>query len=165
MVKINGIKATETSSIEKEISPSINEILDRMENNFEARKVDYSKSGTTGIFDGFDNPNNVNTYNKVNTLWSNGTTQTGNDSSNLLLNILPMLLSKDKNSYFKNSQNEIIKQLLKKTNNPMLLKLFELMPKLAKEKNTETENTKAETKKEKNIDDFVKAEDYQNKEN
>lgn len=158
MVKINGVKATETSEIEKDVSPSINEILDRMENNFEARKVNYSKVNSNSIFDGANNSQKVSTLN-------NFSVSQNEDDSNIFLNILPMLLSKDKSINLKKNQNEIIKMLIKKTNNQMLLKLFELMPKLSKAKNTETENEKNKTEKVQNIDDFVKAEDFQSKEN
>ncbi len=156
MVKINGVKATETSQTEKKVMPSINEILDRMENNFEARKINYSNIDSSNLF------NDTNNNQKVSTLGNFDLGQQTNDLKPLL-NILPMLLSKDKS--FKNNQNEIIKMLIKKSNNPMLSKLFELLPKLSKVKNAEAEIKSNETKKEKNIDDFVKAEDFQNKEN
>ena len=165
MIKINGVKATSVMETQKEITPSINQILDKMENNFEARKVDYSQNNLNNIFDGsqnIDNSQNTNQYSqKVNSLGSFNALQNG-DNSNLLLSILPMMLSKDKTSAFKKSQNEIMKQMLKKINNPMLAKLFELMPKLAKATSAETQNANVETnKKEKNIDEFVKAEDFQ----
>lgn len=168
MVKINGVKANETSQMEKVVLPSMNEVLDRMENNFESRKIDYSKSGSNNFFGDFDikkNNQNLNGDNqKVNTLGSFDMSQNSSDNSSFLLTVLPMLFSKDKNINFKNAQNEIIKNLLKKTNNPLLIKIFELMPKLEKMTNTEKKTTTFEEKKEKNIDDFVKAEDYQSKE-
>ena len=156
MVKINGVKATESSQTEKNVLPSMNEILDRMENNFEARKINYSNIDSSNLFNDTNNNQKVSTF---------GNFDLGQQTNDLkpLLNILPMLLSKDKS--FKNNQNEIIKMLIKKSNNPMLSKLFELLPKLSKVKNAEAEIKNNETKKEKNIDDFVKAEDFQNKEN
>ena len=144
MVKINGVKATSTTEV-KNVSPSINEVLDRMDNNFQARQIDYDKK--------VDNENKVDAF---------GFASNTDENSNLLLSILPLLLSKDKKSFsLKNSQNEIIKLFLKKSNNPMLLKIFELLPKISNLNKTEihTQNTES-AQNNKSIDDFVKTDDY-----
>ena len=169
MVKINGIEAKNNNEAFEDIKPSIKEIIERMDNNYHARQLStmntqYNNSilkQTAASENLNDSPSFSDNDFENNTYQNNS-----NDNSNLLLSLIPLLFTKDKNNLpnFKNGAQIILKEILKKTNNPLLTKILEILPKIS---NKDTENSsstqKHETKEDnKKIDDFVKTDEYQN---
>lgn len=147
MVYINGVKITsaEEKTTEQTKKPSINEILDKMQLNY--NNVNYSAGQTENNLHGEQKPEQVSVLSK----------QSGDNS--LLLSILPLLLNKGNNAeVLKSQQDELMHTLIKGLNNPLIEKLFELMPKVSKKT---TKKVEAEsTKKEPAIDSFVKTDEY-----
>ena len=180
MVKINGVNATNNFELKKQNSakPTIKEILDRMENNYqniysvdtqnfsnkentknkfdELHKADTSNTGTSSNANILSSLTNMLGENKnINLPKEN----LGND--NLLLSILPMLLSKNKNaSTLKTSENILFKQILKNSNNPRLMQIAELLPKIISKKNIEAETTE-EVDNTPTIESYTKTVDFQ----
>lgn len=186
MVKINGIEAKDTNIISNDIKPSIKEILDRMENNFQARQINTTNASQKPDFmSKQNNTHNVfsNSTNLIGNILGTNTYQgnvnamdagqdanqfSGDDSSNLFFSLIPLLISKDKNKTqnFKNGTQLILKEIIKKANNPMLAKLMDILPKLTSKTDAEQSASSQSAKNlsnNKKIDDFVKADDYQNK--
>ena len=148
MIKINGVTAKPTDESISEVKPSINEVLERMNNNYEARQVHIQKSEQTANYE--------NTFTEQN--GSNSNSLFGND---LLLSLLPMLIS-NKKANILSSDSPIFKELLKKINNPMLQKIFEMLPNMFK-KEAKAQSNSSETENKatkKDIDSFVKTDDY-----
>ncbi len=133
MIKINGVKATilneETEKLNS--TPSMNQILDRMENTYLSRN---------------------STQNNTNILSTSTESQNGD---NMLFVLLPMLMQKNNVNSF-GLDNPLIKELLKKVNNPTIKKILELMPKLSK---VSSASKKEEKKEEKKIDSFVRTDE------
>lgn len=136
MVKINGIEAEPVLDKQnmKNLTPSINEVLERMDNNFKQK---------TAV-------NNVSTMNA----YSNEQNSNNGLDGNLLMSILPLMISNK--SKGKGFDNPIFKEIIKKTNNPMLQKFFEILPKLKVATAVKEESKKEEVK----IDSYVKTDEY-----
>ena len=146
MIKINGIEANilneETEKINS--TPSINEILDRMENNFVARN---SISKNTPA-------QNVNIQNFV---AEQNQSENNFEDSNLIWTLLPMLIGGKQ----KLDANFLIQQIIKKSNNPTLSKILQILPKLTSSQKSKDENKKVE-KEEVKIDSLVRTDEVQN---
>ena len=146
MIKINGIEANilneETEKINS--TPSINEILDRMENNFVARN---SISKNTPA-------QNVNIQNFV---AEQNQSENNFEDSNLIWTLLPMLIGGKQ----KLDANFLIQQIIKKSNNPTLSKILQILPKLTSSQKSKDENKKEE-KEEVKIDSLVRTDEVQN---
>lgn len=147
MAIVNGKKIEVQDTNNQSKQPSINEILDRMQNNYDTINVSSSN---------FSNTNKKQTENSNVTSTANA-----GDKDSLIMSILPMLLSKnnDKVSTSSFDSNKLLEILLKDNPDPMIKKLLELMPLLTKksspaqtESNKKSENTK--------ISSFVKTDDY-----
>ena len=150
MIKINGIKASilndETEKFNS--TPSINEILDRMENNFVARNSNQKVEKLDDVNSQNIFQNNSNFFDNKNIFGEN----------NLMFDLLPLLLtSKTK----KIDSSVLIKHILKKSSNPMLQKIVDILPKIAEsQKSKDDENEKKEVK----IDSFVRTNDTESEE-
>ena len=153
MVKINGVVATNTISLnDRKSKPSLNEIFNKLEKN---------------SFDAINNiqSNSVKVESKRDDLSFNPIAELSNifgddEKNNLLLSILPTMLSKNKTlTGFKNSQTTLFKELLKNSNNPKLLQFAELLPKLMS-KTSVSDMAQSQQKNEPKIDSFVKTDDY-----
>ena len=169
MVKINGVKAANTLELESQKVSALNQILDKMESNFEyinsntnkKQNFEYQKYSNEKYGNqSFDVDGNQN-QNISNNSYSSNTFQ--GDKSNLIMSVLPALLSKNKGANFLfDEKNILIKELLKNSKNPMINKLFELMPKLANKNISSSQSIETEKAQKKlpAIDSFVKTEDY-----
>ena len=164
MVKINGVKASgiDENSMH-EIKPSINQILERMDSNYRdiqsrAQSMQNQNFGTS-IFQGFQSSNQNSE--KVSTLNTDANTSLSTlGDGNLLLTLLPALLSgKDKKNILA-FDNPIFKEILKKSNNPMLQKILEILPMISKNKTSKQSEKKDDVKQETKIDSYVKTDDY-----
>lgn len=149
MPTINGVKAEPTNKFKENIktkNPSIKEVLERMQSNYDDINVKTNSSQKTEeqTKESTTNPLNINL-----------------NKSDLLSSLLPMLLSNKTDNIsniFKNNKNNLLQSLLKTSNNPMLSKILELMPQLNKKiipKNEE--NSKKQSPK---IDSFIKTTEY-----
>ena len=149
MIKINGIKASilndETERLNSQ--PSINQVLDKMENNFVARNTNQKTTNLQNV--------SVQTF-------ANEQNQNGNifDENNLLLTLLPLLLGNKSN---KLDGDFLINQLLKKSNNPRLQKILDILSKISNIKKTKESDDKKVEKKENKIDSFVRTDDAEDK--
>ena len=149
MIKINGIKASilndETERLNSQ--PSINQVLDKMENNFVARNTNQKTTNLQNV--------SVQTF-------ANEQNQNGNifDENNLLLTLLPLLLGNKSN---KLDGDFLINQLLKKSNNPRLQKILDILSKISNIKKTKESDDKKVEKKEIKIDSFVRTDDAEDK--
>ena len=149
MVTINGVKVSndnqrQENQIQK--TPSINEILDKMQNNY--NNLNYPDTQKISVLSNTETEANTNNNNL-------------NNDNNLLLSILPLLLNKSGNQadILKSEQNKIFQSMIKSLNNPLLEKIFELLPKLNKK--TSVKKVEVESKKnESSIDSFVKTSNY-----
>lgn len=159
MVKINGVEAVSTKSLKKSnVQPSLNEILDRLEKqNFNAINNIKAQSQLSD-FDSSENTKTANTSNEnINIVEGLSL----NNSDNLLLSVLPSLLSMNKSNLgIKNSKDMIFKQMLKNTNNPRLAQIIELIPKLMKPQSTNSQEISGTITDIPKIDSFVKTDDY-----
>ena len=149
MVLINGVKIDSKDERKEDLQkkPSINEILEKMQSN-------YNKINSVVVQSNDFTKNYEEDSQKTSTMGLSG------GDNNLLLTLLPMLLNKsgDGTAILQKEQNEIFHTLLKNLNNPLLEKLFELLPNFKKpRKKAETSTTKKEDPK---IESFVKTEDY-----
>lgn len=185
MIKINGITATNNFETQKEIQikPTINEILDRMENNYQNIHNVQNQSYKTNTQSASNNSNNFNAEisnlqnknvenqsifssilngNNPNSGFENNNLLSDNNS--LLLSILPTLLTKNKGvNTLKNSQNMIFKEILKHSNNPRLNQIAELLPKIFSNNSTpQMFSTETQTSPNQNkIDTFKKTDEYE----
>ena len=190
MVKINGVKAISTYQLEKEkeIKPTLNQILDRMENNYQEinnpntqnkyndKKYSYDSEKYNSQYNQ-QIPQNENDGTFTQNIFSNlignmqnnneqnvNTQNFGDDKSNLLLSVLPMILSKNKSAGgIKNGQEAILKELLKQSNNPRLSQFVQLLPKILDKNNISNQtfsSTQAQKKEEPKIDSFKKTSEY-----
>lgn len=164
MVKINGVKAKLTNEeiLKKNSSPTMNQILDKMENNFhdiEARAQNtQSANFSANPFQGIQNENVNDAVNTMNTSQNASGSILGDN--NILLTLLPLLSSgKDKVNLF-GADSPILKEIIKKTNNPMLQKILELIPALTKPKVSKQNEEKLEEKNQTKIDSYIKTDDY-----
>lgn len=190
MVKINGIKATSTYQLEKEkkLKPTLNQILDKMENNFQEINNPNFKIENNNKKYFFEDEKNKNEYssqtakpesnnNFTQNIFSNllgnfqdktdanvNTQNFADDKSNLLLSVLPMILSNNKSAGgMKNGQEAILKELLKQTNNPRLSQFVQLLPKILDKNNNSNQtftSTQTQKKEEPKIDSFKKTSEY-----
>ena len=152
MVLINGVKINnnEEKQSEQLKKPSINEILDKMQVNY--NNMNYAN-------------NNQNVDIMANTESKQQTNNTNNSTdNNLLLSLLPLLLNNKSDSaeILKKEQNELLHTLIKNLNNPLLEKLFELLPKLSKKSNIKKVETEEKIEKPK-IESYVKTDEYNSK--
>ena len=163
MVKINGVKATNTFEAESKKISALNQILDKMESNYEdinskankKQNVEQQRYNNSN-FDKNQSDDNVTTQSYSSNMFSS-------DKSGLIMSVLPALLSNNKGA--KNlfdEKNILIKELLKYSKNPMINRLFELMPKLANKNTSVSQTMEAEETQKKlpAIDSFVKTDDY-----
>ena len=198
MVRINGVKATSTQQLEKEkkLKPTLNQILDKMENNYQEInnpqnvKTNLLYNNSNYINKESQNQSNENSSNDfsnqnanafTNNIFSNllqnsfkqndakndnyvSTQNFAYDKSNLLLSVLPMILSKNKDKGgMKNSQEVIMKELIKQTNNPRLAQIVELLPKILNKNNNFGQvftSSQTQKKEEPKIDSFKKTSEY-----
>jgi len=178
MVKINGVKATNSfeTQKQKDIKPSINEILSRMETNYQnvhnVKSENYNSTPKSNINNSnisadIFNESEQNTSPASQGLFSNilGNVDggIGNADNNLLLSILPMMLTKNKGANtLKNSQNMIFKEILKNSKNSRLKQIAELLPKIMQNNSPQMFNTETEIKTiENKIDTFKKTDEYE----
>lgn len=147
MILINGKEIENKNSSQEQTikKPSINEILQKMQTNYD-NQIYATKQQST----------------QPNSDAQPQTTSNTENQNNLLLSVLPALLKQKQTPTVQTQdvdQNEILKTLLKNLNNPMLEKLFELLPlfsKKTKAQQADIGNKKSETK----IDSLVKTDDY-----
>ena len=164
MIKINGTPANALQQKKQEnLTPTLNQILDRMENNYNyvnsasaqsANNSEPQQASKTALQKSFDYANNSAIPNNESV-----SAQGFDDKSNVLLSILPSLLDK---SSGEKEKNILIGELLKNSKNPTLAKLIEVLPKL-----TSINKAKASiqqqilpTREQPKIDSFVKTDDY-----
>lgn len=177
MVKINGVNAEIVSDNQrtKDLTPSINEVLDRMDNNFKQRQVGilnnpnqlnaeqnfsnqniFASGLISNLFPNFkQSTEHINNTNTMSTYTNNQNLTSGFDN-NFLMSILPLILSTNNKTKTKGFENPIFKELLKRVNNPIIQKIFEMLPKMKTTTETQTENKKDEAK----IDSYVKTSEY-----
>ena len=170
MIKINGVKARNNFELKKQniIKPTIKEILDRMENNYQninnvdSQNFNYNKEIKNQNESAKSNTNVLNSLSNMFNPNKNTYTPSENiGGDNLILSILPMLLSKNKNTNsLKNTENLIFKEILKNSNNPKLMQLAELLPKILNKKSIETETTEQEVKDIPNIESYTKTTEF-----
>ena len=185
-MKINGV-VVERDTQKKETTPTINQILDKMESNFQMINSPQNYGGAysqktfdktkTNFFDDKNFGTNLNPWQSGN---ANQKVETESfeasksnqfeDKSNLLLSILPAMLSQNKSPKTMDKQKDIlINELLKNSGNPMLAKLFKLLPQLSTkgvlQNVAEAESNSNTQKQEPKIDSFKKTDDYQNIQN
>lgn len=140
MILINGVKITNADKqIEDLKKPSINEILDKMQVNY----------------------NNINfENNKSVNIEKHEEQKVNNNDNNLLLTLLPLLLNNkgDSAEILKTQQNELLHGLIKNLNNPLLEKIIDILPKLNKKPiKTEEKNEKPK------IESYIKTDEYNSK--
>lgn len=163
MVKINGVNIANTQEQKREHTPTINQILDMMENNYQSIN---NKQNNGRDFGGQTQGTSNQSYLQNYVATPQSTEKAGvEDKSNLLMSILPAMLSQNKASNGLSKQKDmLVKELLKNTQNPMLGKLFQLLPQLTSKNGlTSSQNSEspAEAKKEvPKIDTFKKTDDY-----
>jgi hypothetical protein len=157
MVIINGVKTETVSDYElsqkAQKKPSINEILDKMQNNYD------SINGAQNVSTSAQSLGENNTAQDVSAM--GGIFGASDDKNNLLMSLLPLIISgKGKNSasFIQSQQQQLVKQLIKSANNPLLEKFFELLPKF--KQNAKTSETVETKKEEPKIDSFVKTDEY-----
>ena len=179
-MKINGV-VIENETTKKERTPTINQILDNMENNFQMvnSKQKFAEGFSGQFSEQKDNQTfaqsflgkkngeqNYSLNQEVKAESFNNQNFQHDDKNNLLLSILPTLLSQNKSPKNLNKQKEmLIGELLKNSSNPMLSKLFKLLPQLANKtdvlKNEENSKESAPQKTEPKIDSFRKTVDFE----
>lgn len=153
MITINGTKAepTDTYIAEKQKNVlSIKQVLASMQQNYD--NVNLGKAQA------LKNDDTNNSNGMLNLLTS------GKDKNELLMSLLPLLLSKNKTGIDSLSvgENDIMQNLLKNTNNPMLSKILEMIPKfknLSSKKTKKQEEVKPVNDSPK-IDSFIKTSEY-----
>ena len=172
MIKINGVKVESYDDSKSAKKPTLNQILDNMENNYRAKNYGYienqSQNKNANFDDSLSPQKNQNSNNSIfeNLNIENQKVESqsfdNGQNSDLLFSILPMLLSKNKTaSTMKTTQNKLFETLIKNSNNPRLAKLAQLLPKILNNNPlTQTlSNTPAEDKNEPKIDSFKKVEE------
>lgn len=150
MTLINGVKieSNNASSQNSQRQPTMNEVLNRMQNNYD--NINSRNISTENTNDSSTNNNEV-----TNIL---GTAGGGKDS--LIKSLLPMLMSANKtNESPAIDSNKLIDMIVKNTNNPNISKLLELMPLISKNK-TKTQSKEDSTTEKPKINSFVKTDDY-----
>ena len=187
MVKINGVSVVEPRDSKKRIEtkPSINEILDRMQSNYDTRineaqsNFQNEKNSSSENFSTTHASNSINE--KQSMIQSLFNFQSPNENlkanqpplfndkfndnnNNLLLSVLPMLLSNNKSGLgMKNSQDIIFKELLKTSSNPRLVKMLEILPKMMNKNSFDASTNEQSEESKKNapkIDAFTKTTEY-----
>lgn len=177
MVKINGVNAEIVSDNQrtKDLTPSINEVLDRMDNNFKQRQTailssnnqsnteqNFSNQNTfasgliSSLFPNFKQSSETEKNISTMSTYTNNQNSTSGFDNNFLMSILPLILSTNNKTKTKGFENPIFKELLKRVNNPIIQKIFEMLPKMKTTTETQTENKKDEAK----IDSYVKTSEY-----
>ena len=151
-VKINNTKdEIQTDAIKK---PSINEVLEKMQVNYNNLNNYYSQSNNVSVMS--------NTEPKEQT--SSANTNSSSIDNNILVSLLPLLLNNKSNGAstetVKKEQNELFRALIKNLNNPLLEKLFELLPTLSKKNSVKKVEVESVKKNEPKIDSFVKTDEY-----
>lgn len=117
---------------------------------------DYAKSQSNGSFEKNDLQQASAQQNS--TASEGPATLQDDDKSNLILSILPSLLSGNKTHSLGKEQNILMKELLKNTHNPKLAKLFELLPKLTTAKASTASAKRQNVREEPSIDSFKRIE-------
>lgn len=143
MVTINGVKAQNLQANQQENikKPTMNEVLSRMQANFEKSE----NLPTQGEQNFSINQNDKSPADGIMSMFQG--------ENSILLSLLPMLLTKQKSP---NLGQEIITKLLASSGNPMLAKIVGMLANINKPENiqdsaqTTTQNSK--------IDDFARAE-------
>lgn len=153
MITINGTKAepTDTYIAEKQKNVlSIKQVLASMQQNYD--NVNLGKAQSLKNDDADDSNGMFNMLTN------------GKDKNELLMSLLPLLLSKNKTGIDSLSagENDIMQNLLKSTRNPMLSKILELIPKF---KNLSSKGTKKQeyvkpVNDSPKIDSFIKTSEY-----
>ena len=151
-VKINNTKdERQTDAIKK---PSINEVLEKMQVNYNNLNNYYIQSNNVSVMS--------NTEPKEQTSSTN--TNSSSIDNNILVSLLPLLLNNKSNGAstetVKKEQNELFHALIKNLNNPLLEKLFELLPTLSKKNSVKKVEVESVKKNEPKIDSFVKTDEY-----
>ena len=192
MVKINGIKANSIYGLEKqkEHKPTLNQILDKMENNYQTINYIYNKNtnanSSSNIFDAHDQSfqnqsslinddvkiQNQESQNVFSSLLKNFSTNqdysvntmdiSNQNNDSLLMSVLPLLLNNKGKNGLKNGQDLIFKEMVKNTQNPRLAQIVKLLPKLINNKiNTFADIQENMPKKEEpKIDSYTKTDEY-----
>lgn len=148
MVTINGVKATDSQSVsqKKENAPSINQVLDNMQKNYD--NINYDAK--VGIAEQKTPPPNGQMGGILGMLGG------GND---MLVSLMSMMMAgknKGTKNFMKAQQQNLIKMLLKNSNNPMLEKILSIMP-----QNNFTGESKNQTIQQfPQIDTYIKTSDY-----
>ena len=95
---------------------------------------------------------------------SSTNTNSSSIDNNILVSLLPLLLNNKSNGAstetVKKEQNELFHALIKNLNNPLLEKLFELLPTLSKKNSVKKFEVESVKKNEPKIDSFVKTDEY-----
>lgn len=162
MIKINGVKASIMNDETEKLNttPSINQILERMDNNYQARNVNINQMSN------FQNLNSQNIHNQnVSIQLNEQNANFGNlfDGNSIFSVLLPILLTGNKKVNLLGSDSPILKEILKRTNNPMIQKILELLPKLNENKKNETKtDSHKEKKQEAKIDSYVRTDEFEN---
>ena len=145
MVTINGVKAqnlqTQANSSKK---PTMNEILSKMQANFEQQTYLEQKNMTT-VTQNQSTPDTQSCQTEQKFGFENLSSILQGENG-ILFNILPMLLSKDS----KNMGQEILTRLLQNSGNPTLSKLVSMLTKVNKKNSvsqTSTQQTELQTHK------------------
>jgi len=149
MVTINGVKATDSQSVsqKKENAPSINQVLDNMQKNYD--NINYGAK--VGIAE-----QKTPTSNGQNMGGILGMLGGGND---MLVSLMSMMMAgknKGTKSFMKAQQQNLIKMLLKNSNNPMLEKILSIMP----QNNFSGESKNQNIQQFPQIDTYIKTSDY-----
>lgn len=164
MIKINGTPANALQQKKQEnLAPTLSQILDRMENNYNYINFANTQSLNLGekqegikknVQNNFDFADNKTTPNS-----DTVSTQNFDDKNSILLSVLPSLLNK---SSGEKEKNILIGELLKNSKNPTLAKLMDVLPKL-----TSVNKAKASVQQQvlpahqqPKIDSFIKTDDY-----
>lgn len=145
MTTINGVKAQNLQANPNENlkKPTMNEILNRMQANFEQCSNDTSAVQNQ---QDFSNNQNKSPFDSIMSMFQG--------ENSILLNLLPMLLTKQKNA---NLGKEIMMKMLANSGNPMLSKIVGILTNIDKKSSVqEPEQTNVETASK--IDEFKKVE-------
>ena len=149
MTTINGVKAQNLQANPNENlkKPTMNEILNRMQANFEQCSNDTSAVQNQQDFSNNQNQNK-SPFDNLMSMFQG--------ENSILLSFLPMLLTKQKNA---NLGKEIMMKMLANSGNPMLSKIVGILTNIDKKSSvqeTEPEITNIETTSK--IDEFKKVE-------
>lgn len=148
MVTINGVKATDSQSVsqKKENAPSINQVLDNMQKNYD--NINY------GAKVGIAEQKTPTPNGQIGGIL--GMLGNGND---MLVSLMSMLMAgknKGTKNFMKAQQQNLIKMLLKNSNNPMLEKILSIMP----QNNFTGESQNQTIQQFPQIDTYIKTSDY-----